>query len=125
MPSERILIVDDDDMVRETIALLLSTEGYRVFSYATVASIVDCIKKVDPDVILLDILLGDSDGRDLCRQIKSHPEVSHIPVIMLSGLPEVYNAIMEVGANDIISKPFDGRILLNRIARQLSNSALR
>ena len=120
--DKKVVIVEDEDNVRETIELLLTNAGFTVKSFATGNEILRTIQEFNPDVILLDVMLGDIDGRDICREIKTNSITSHIPVIMLSGVPDVYNAILDVGANDVISKPFDETTLLNRIDRQLSNS---
>ena len=120
--DKKVVIVEDEDNVRETIELLLTNAGFTVKSFATGNEILRTIQEFNPDVILLDVILGDIDGRDICREIKTNSITSHIPVIMLSGVPDVYNAILDVGANDVISKPFDETTLLNRIDRQLSNS---
>lgn len=120
--DKKVVIVEDEDNVRETIELLLTNAGFTVKSFATGNEIFKIIHEFNPDVILLDVLLHDLDGREICREIKQNSITSHIPVIMLSGVPDVYNAILDVGANDVISKPFDEITLLNRIERQLSNS---
>ncbi|MBC8053576.1 MAG: response regulator [Sphingobacteriaceae bacterium] len=122
--DKRVIIVEDEDNVRETLELLLSNAGYTVKSSATGTDIFNKITEFNPDIILLDVLLGDLDGRDICREIKANPHTQNTPVIMLSGVPDVYNAISDVGANDVVSKPFDEITLLNRIERQLSNSKI-
>ena len=120
--DKRIIVIEDEDNVRETLDLLLTNAGFMVRSSATGNDIFNTINEFNPDVILLDVLLDDLDGRDICRSIKENPETKPIPVIMLSGVPDVYNAITDVGANDVVSKPFDEKTLIHRIERQLSNS---
>ena len=122
--SNRVLFIEDEDNVRETISLLLQGAGYVVRTYATGENIFEKISEFKPDLILLDIILGDLDGREICRDIKSNPETTHIPVIILSAVPEIYNTIMDVGANDIVAKPFEENVLLSRIQRQLFNSRM-
>lgn len=121
---QRVLIIEDEEHVRETLALLLEDAGFMVRSCATGKNIFNTIDEFYPDLILLDIMLEDLDGRDICRALKQNPRTSSIPVVILSAVSEIYNTISEVGANDIVAKPFDERTLLNRINRQLSNSAL-
>lgn len=120
--DKRVIVVEDEDNVRETIELLLTNVGFIVKSSATGNNILEIVHEFNPDIILLDVMLDGLDGRDICRSIKENSVTSHIPVIMLSGVPDIYNAILDVGANDVISKPFDETTLLNRIDRQLSNS---
>ena len=122
--EKRIIVIEDEENVRETLDILLSNAGFTVRSFATGLQIFDTINDFNPDIILLDVILDDLDGRDICKSIKENPLTSHIPVIMLSGIPDVYNAINDVGANDVVSKPFDETTLINRIERQLSNSNL-
>jgi DNA-binding response OmpR family regulator len=118
-----ILIIEDEEHVRETIALLLQNADYRVKTLSGGEGLYEAIESFQPDVILLDIILKNEDGRTICKGLKSNPETSAIPVVILSAVPEIYNTISEVGANDVISKPFNERTLLSRIQRQLSNSA--
>ncbi len=120
--GKKVLFVEDEDNVRETISLLMQGAGYEVRASATGKDIFTSIAEFNPDLILLDILLDELDGREICREVKENPDTSHIPVIILSAVPEIYNTITDVGANDIVSKPFQENVLLNRIARQLANS---
>jgi DNA-binding response OmpR family regulator len=122
--NKKIIIVEDEDNVRETLDLLLTNAGFTVKSSATGKDVFNLIDEFNPDVILLDVMLDDIDGREICRTIKADPQTHHIPVLMLSAVPDVYNAIAEVGANDVVSKPFDEQTLINRIERQLSNANL-
>ena len=122
--DKRVIVIEDEDNVRETLDLLLSNAGFTVSSSATGTEIFSTITEFNPDIILLDVMLDDLDGRDICKAIKQNPVTSHIPVIMLSGVADVYNAIADVGANDVVSKPFDEQTLLKRIERQLSNTNL-
>ncbi len=120
----KLRLVKDEENVRETLDILLTNARFTVQSFATGHHIFDTINEFNPDIILLDVMLDDLDGRDICKSIKENPITSHIPVIMLSGVEDVYNAINDVGANDVVSKPFDETTLINRIERQLSNSNL-
>ena len=121
--SKRILIVEDDDNVRDTIELLLSSNGFKVFTCSTGKDIFNTLKSTEPYLVLLDVLLGDIDGREICKAVKSHPETAHIPVIIVSSVYNIYNIIMDEKANDVIPKPFTEDILLSRIQRQLSNAS--
>ncbi len=120
--EKRIIVIEDEENVRETIDVLLTNAGFAVKSFPTGKDIFRHLDEFNPDVLLLDVMLGDLDGREICRAVKANSTTSHIPVIMLSGVPDVYNAIADVGANDVVSKPFDETILINRIERQLSNA---
>lgn len=119
--DKRILVIEDEDNVRETLDLILANAGFSVRTSATGIDIFNIIEQFHPDVILLDVMLDEIDGRDICKAIKQNPATNQIPVVMLSAVPDIYNAISDVGANDVISKPFDENILLSRIERQLTN----
>lgn len=121
--NKRILIVEDDENVRDTMELLLSQAGFSVFTCSTGKDIFNTLTTTAPDVILLDVLLGDLDGRDICKAIKNHPETAHIPVIIVSSVLNIFNIILDEKANDVISKPFTEDILLTRVKRQLSNAS--
>ena len=121
--SIRILVVEDDENIRETIEFLLCRAGYEVSTCSTGKDIFTSIENYNPHLILLDILLGELNGRDICRAIKKNRETSHIPVIIISSMHNVYNAIADEGANDVIAKPFTEDILLTRINRQLAKIA--
>ena len=115
----RILVVEDDKMLRQTIELLLSYKGYIVKTRSTGRNLIKTVAEFSPGLILLDIILDGLNGRDLCRELKSHELYHHIPIIVMSANDDVYNSICADGANDVILKPFDERTLLSRIERQL------
>lgn len=118
--SKRILLFEDEDDVRTSIEMILNKSGYTVKGCAEGSNVFDRISDFKPDLILLDIKLEKEDGRDICRSIRANDETSTIPVIMVSGVPELYNSIADVGANDIVLKPFDESTLIQRIERQLN-----
>ena len=119
--AQRILVIEDDDFVRDTIEVLLKGHGYKVYTSPDGLDVLPQIAESQPDLVLTDIFLGESDGRLICQEIKSNPDTSHIPVIIMSGSSgEIYNTISAVGANDVVLKPFDELTLLNRVSRQLS-----
>lgn len=121
--NKKILFVEDEDQVREAIEMILSSSGYDYKSCSTGKNVLQLISEYQPDLILLDIMLPDVDGRELCKQIKNNDNTASIPVIVVSGLPEIYNTIADVGANDIVLKPFDESTLLRRIERQFTQLA--
>jgi DNA-binding response OmpR family regulator len=120
MNKRRILVIEDDQDVRETVKFLLDLKGFRVYTSSTGADVFTIVDKIKPHLIITDIFLGKLDGRVICRSIKSNPKTSNIPVIIMSSASDIYNTIHDVGANDVVLKPFDENTLLNRIQRQLS-----
>lgn len=119
---KRILIIDDDTDVLEVVGTLLSEHGYEVEKTTKGVEVLERARFFKPHLILLDIILDDIDGRELCRLLKEAPETAAIPIIMMSAHPDVYQTILEHGANDIISKPYDDMQLLLRIKRQITQA---
>ncbi|HXI00095.1 MAG TPA: response regulator [Sphingobacteriaceae bacterium] len=118
--KRKILVIEDEDTVRETIQILLEDKGFNVSTSSTGSSIFSMIEKYNPDLILTDMFLGKADGRIICQDVKKNPKTSHIPIIIMSGNSEIYNTIQGVGANDVVLKPFTEQTLLKRVERQLS-----
>ncbi|MDN3549466.1 response regulator [Mucilaginibacter aquaedulcis] len=120
----RILAVDDDKDILEVLQYILEDSGYQVETLANGQYIFDKIKQNPPDLILLDIMLGNLDGRDLCRKVKSNIDTRNIPVILISASHDVSQSLNQIGApDDFIAKPFDIDVLLGSISRQLSTAA--
>lgn len=120
--QKRILLIEDDQMVRETLNLLLSYQGYIVMERSTGSELVEVVSEFKPDLILMDIFLGEHNGRNLCRELKNLPLYQQIPIVIMSGSDDVYNSICEDSANDVLLKPFEERTLLSRIERQLTSN---
>lgn len=120
--QRRILVIDDDPELLTLLEFLLPNHGFCVKTCNTGEKLFDQIEEFKPNVILLDINLGERDGRDLCRAIKASEKTVSIPVIMISGDDDIYNTIESFGANDVISKPFNFNNLTSRIERQMLQS---
>lgn len=120
--DKRILVVDDDTDLLNALELLLPYSGYEVMTSQTADRIFIQIAEFKPNIVLLDIHIGQVDGRQICRAIKSAEETCALPVIMLSADEDIYNTIQSVGANDIVSKPFNFNNLTERINRQIQQS---
>jgi DNA-binding response OmpR family regulator len=121
----RILAVDDNDDILEVIKFVLEDFGYTVDTLSDGQYLFEKIKEHTPDLILLDIMLGNMDGRDLCKHIKEREETHKIPVIMISASHTVASTLSyESGApDDFLAKPFDIYVLVNKVERQLNNAA--
>jgi DNA-binding response OmpR family regulator len=109
----KILVVDDSEDLLNLLTVMLNIRGHEV---ATSYSISDTIKKVNlfsPDLIMIDVLLGNKSGKDLCKTIKkSKPG---IPVILMSASPALLHDFREYKADDFIDKPFDITVLNRKI----------
>lgn len=115
----RILIIDDDPDIRMMVQNLLRKQGYEVETASHKEEAFEQIASFRPALILLDVLLSGSDGRNICREIKSNDETSNIPVIMVSAHPSAAEKIKEYGANDFLGKPFHSEVLLQKVQRSL------
>ncbi len=109
-----LLIVDDDEEIRELLAAYLGKSGFRVLCAADGAAMDACLAQVEPDLIVLDLMLPGEDGFALCRRLRRGSEV---PVIMLTASADDTDRIigLELGADDYLAKPFNPRELLARI----------
>jgi DNA-binding response OmpR family regulator len=119
--QKKVLVADDDRDLLELLELLLPYNGYEVRTCSNGEEVISVIEEFKPDLILLDIHLGQEDGRHICQAIKTKPELAPIPVIMISADDEsIYNTIISFGANDVIRKPFDYNCLTDRMERQIA-----
>jgi len=118
--KELLLLAEDDDEMRDFLTESLSQE-YRVVSFSDGKVALEQAKELNPDIVISDIILPTMRGYDICRELKSSMETSHIPVILLTALNEKENIIMglEAGADDYIIKPFDSMVLKARIRNVL------
>src|SRR5262245_31711408 len=116
----KIALIEDDSDLYALLRYNLEKEGFAVVGAQTGKGAIELCRRERPDLILLDIMLPDSDGLDICKGIRSHPELSHIPVIFLTARASETDRIvgLELGANDYIVKPFFVRELIARIRIQ-------
>ena len=119
--SPRILVVDNDEMSVELLVALLA-DDYPLIS--TAADGFEALAKVEPerpDLVLLDIMMQDLDGFEVCRRIKANPATVHIRVLMVTALNAVDDLVrgFEAGANDFITKPINAPALRARVYEQL------
>ncbi|MEB3357260.1 MAG: hybrid sensor histidine kinase/response regulator [Synechococcales bacterium] len=116
-----VLVVDDDPSAFRVITALLKQEGYSLDYAASGQYALDIMETVDPDVILLDLMMPDLDGLEVCRRVKSNPLWEHIPIIVVTALDskEDLARSLEAGADDFITKPLDGLELRSRIRSML------
>jgi DNA-binding response OmpR family regulator len=120
--QRKVLVIDDEAMIRKTVRLACEKEGYAVQEAENGA---DALAKVDsfrPDIILLDLMLPDISGFDVCRDIRRSG--TKVPILILSAKTEEIDVVvgLEIGADDYIVKPFRPRELLARIAAHLRKS---
>jgi len=117
--QRRVLVIDDDAMIRKTVRMTCEREGYSVQEAEMGAEALARVESFRPDLILLDLMLPDVSGFDVCRDIRRMG--SRVPIIILSAKTEEIDVVvgLEIGADDYIVKPFRPRELLARIAAHL------
>ena len=116
--ANRILLIEDEVDLVQVLKYQLAKEGFDVTSaYNGTDGLQKVKENPKPDVILLDLMLPDMSGKDICRTIKNNPDSAHIPVIMVTARGEEIDRVIgfELGADDYVVKPFSTRELVSRI----------
>ncbi|HLG65178.1 MAG TPA: response regulator transcription factor [Ktedonosporobacter sp.] len=116
-PLLKVLVIDDAENIIEFIRLGLRYEGFQVEAAPDGEQGVIAAQRINPDVIILDVMMPGIDGLEVCRRIRSNPTTSDIPILMLTAKDEVSDRILglQTGADDYLTKPFDFYELLERI----------
>ena len=117
MAKKKILVVEDDRDISELIRYNLDREGYEVACLFDGGQVIEFVHKRKPELILLDLMLPEVDGIEICRALKSDPETKDIPIVMLTAKSEEADVVvgLQMGADDYIPKPFSPKVLLARI----------
>ncbi len=117
MVGRKILVVDDEAVLLETMAYNLEQAGYQVITVSDGASALEAARRERPDLIILDIMLPEMDGLEVCRQLRREHGTATTPIIMLTAKGEEIDKVvgLEVGADDYVTKPFGRRELLARV----------
>ena len=124
MSAHKILVIEDHKDTRELLKYNLSASGFDVAAAEDGQSGINLAEAFKPEIILLDLMMPGMDGLEVCRHLKSNPELSRIPVIMLTAKGEEIDKIvgLELGADDYVVKPFSPRELALRIKAVLRRS---
>jgi len=117
-----IYIVEDEADIAELVAIRLQSGGFDTRVYPEAASMLRALDELEPDLLVLDLMLPDMDGIEICKHISASAKYSQLPIIMLTARVDVADRVkgLDVGADDYIGKPFEGRELVARV-----NSVLR
>ena len=109
MTNPRLLIIDDNETARETLTALLANSGYQIYQANSGKEGIAVAEKVNPDVILLDVMMPEMDGYDVCRLLRKDPNLSETPIIMVTALDDRESRLagLKAGADDFLSKPYD------------------
>ena len=112
-----ILLVDDDQDIRELLDAYLSRSGFQVRTVADGAQFREAMGRDSADLVILDVMLPDEDGFSLCRWVRGHQRLAQMPIIMLTASSDETDRVigLELGADDYLGKPFSPRELLARI----------
>ena len=117
-----IMIVDDDPNIAQLINLYLTKDGFDTAIYGRGDEALEAFRQNPPALMILDIMLPGMDGLTVCREVR---KISQIPIIMLTAKDETFDKVLglELGADDYVTKPFEGKELLARIKAVLRRSA--
>jgi len=121
MSKPTILVVDDEEDIRELISLNLKREGYEVRPVETGEEALAEARRGVASLIILDLMLPGIDGLEVCKKLKADPRTQPIPVVMLTAKGEESDIVtgLELGADDYVTKPFSGKVLVARVRRIL------
>ena len=120
--SQKVLVVEDDNNIAELLRLYLQKDGFEVSHAADGGKAVEMAKEIQPDLVLLDIMLPVMDGWQVCREVR---KFSDKPIIMLTAKGETFDKVLglELGADDYVVKPFDAKEVVARVKAVLRRSA--
>ena len=115
--AEKILVVDDDPDIRDVLRITLEGEGYAVFEAADGEEALSSVKKVSPQLLILDFVMPKMNGHEVSQALKKDILLRHIPIIMLTGKGEIDDKVrgINAGVDDYLVKPFEPRELLARV----------
>jgi DNA-binding response OmpR family regulator len=120
MSRGKILVVDDDLDILEVVGIILEGEGFQVELMENGKNIYERIASFNPNLIILDVMLGNMDGREICNSIKSTKETQDIPVIMISATHNLDQFIKKnCNPDDFLEKPFDFVNLIHKVELKL------
>ncbi len=125
-PKANILIVDDTMHVQRLLSVMLSKQGYAVQTADNGKDALAAVQATPPDLVLLDIMMPQMDGYEVCRQLKADEQTRDIPIVFISALEQIEDKIkaFTVGGVDYVTKPFQAKEVLARVSTHLSLRAL-
>jgi len=117
MGPKKVLIVEDEKDILQLVKMYLEKEGFRTVTASDGAEALRQVKSERPDLVVLDLMLPEIDGLEVCKKLRIAPQTSMLPIIMLTAKSEESDTVvgLELGADDYVGKPFSPRALLARI----------
>jgi DNA-binding response OmpR family regulator len=112
----RILVVDDEPLVRHTLAQVLADEGYVVDVATDGTAALECVRAARPDAILLDLMMPGMNGRQFLRALRDEPDYRNVPVLIMTAVHGLNVNLAQIGASEVVEKPFAVDELLNKVA---------
>ena len=115
--AKTVLVVDDEEEIVKLLRFNLEKEGYSVQAAYSGVEAIESAVQLSPDMIILDVMLPEADGLEVCRRLRSHEGTAHIPILMLSARKEELDKVLglEMGADDYMIKPFSVREIIARV----------
>ncbi|MCZ4243622.1 response regulator transcription factor [Pedobacter punctiformis] len=124
MAKKNILVVEDNHAILDVITLILESEAFNVVGLNKGADFINHVNELNPDVIIMDIMLPDTDGRILLKHLRADVSIAHTPVLMISARYNATNYMLdEVAADDFMAKPFNIDELMDKIYALLKKSS--
>ena len=126
MKNYNILIVEDEVDIASILKLNLESDGFNVSVLNDGSQVVEMVEETKPDLILLDVMIPEKDGFEVCKEIKANQGIKHIPIIFLTAKTLEHNVVsgLEIGADDYITKPFSISVVISRIKAVLRRSKI-
>jgi DNA-binding response OmpR family regulator len=117
----KVLVIDDDSAVTDLLSLLLKSQGFDVLSTNNSIDGLGMIRQDSPDVVVLDLMMPEMDGWQICKTVR---EFSQVPIIILSALndPSMIASVLDAGADDYLTKPTPSRVLVAHINRLVNRN---
>ena len=119
--SVKLLVIDDDSAVTDLLSLLLKSNGFDVAATNNSTDGLTMIRDIGPDVVILDLMMPEMDGWQICKAVR---EFSQVPIIILSALndPSMIASVLDAGADDYLTKPTPSRVLIAHINRLINRT---
>ncbi|MFM7106687.1 MAG: response regulator transcription factor [Flavobacteriales bacterium] len=124
MSNPKILLVDDEKDILELVGFNLEKEGFEVHTASDGRKALEIARKIQPDLVLLDVMMPEMDGMETCREMRDDPKLKNVMIAFLTARGEDYSQLagFDAGADDYIQKPIKTRILISRVKAMLRRS---